>query len=216
MKKIVLSIMALLAIVLNVKAAEPTYTAKGTVGVVPSDWAEAGYSALISGIEADVEVYGSDSIVIRKWAGAEGGDLVVELGTDGNVGNTYCYYISDKGTSYKYSYPYGDYYYVYTGLNDSPYGLYFYNAAGYSSYESDETTKSGSMILSVYAAYDSKNNALSGAFAYFIAWSNSSTGIKSIAAETATESECYNLAGQRVSKDAKGLIIKNGKKYLNK
>ena len=28
--------------------------------------------------------------------------------------------------------------------------------------------------------------------------------------------DAYNLAGQRVSKDYKGIVIVNGKKYLNK
>lgn len=44
----------------------------------------------------------------------------------------------------------------------------------------------------------------------------SSTGIKSISAESAADAPAYNLAGQRVAKDAKGLVIVNGKKYMNK
>lgn len=44
----------------------------------------------------------------------------------------------------------------------------------------------------------------------------SSTGISSIAAESNTNAPTYNLAGQSVSKGAKGLVIVGGKKYLNK
>lgn len=44
------------------------------------------------------------------------------------------------------------------------------------------------------------------------------TGINSVSADKAIDSDvpAYNVAGQRVSKDAKGLIIVNGKKYVNK
>lgn len=40
------------------------------------------------------------------------------------------------------------------------------------------------------------------------------TGIKTVRNEAHTMQNYYNLAGQRVSKDAKGLIIKNGKKFI--
>lgn len=44
------------------------------------------------------------------------------------------------------------------------------------------------------------------------------TGISSVSADKAIDSDApaYNIAGQRVSKDAKGLVIVGGKKYLNK
>lgn len=43
-----------------------------------------------------------------------------------------------------------------------------------------------------------------------------STGIKDINAADSNEGVSYNLAGQRISKDAKGLHIVNGKKYINR
>lgn len=43
-----------------------------------------------------------------------------------------------------------------------------------------------------------------------------STGISDITAADDTDAPVYNLAGQRVSKDTKGLLIKNGKKFINK
>jgi hypothetical protein len=42
------------------------------------------------------------------------------------------------------------------------------------------------------------------------------TGISNIAAEKASNSAIYNLAGQKVSNDFKGLVIKNGKKFVVK
>jgi len=42
------------------------------------------------------------------------------------------------------------------------------------------------------------------------------TGISNIAAEKASNSAIYNLAGQKVSNDFKGLVIKNGKKVVVK
>ena len=42
------------------------------------------------------------------------------------------------------------------------------------------------------------------------------TGISNITATDDADAPVYNLAGQRVSKDTKGLLIKNGKKFINK
>lgn len=52
----------------------------------------------------------------------------------------------------------------------------------------------------------------------FFAFDDETTGIKGIVNGTIEEEETplYNLAGQRVSKDYKGVIVKNGKKFFNK
>ena len=43
------------------------------------------------------------------------------------------------------------------------------------------------------------------------------TGItKTLKAETAKDNATYNLAGQHLNKDSKGLVIRNGKKFINK
>lgn len=44
----------------------------------------------------------------------------------------------------------------------------------------------------------------------------SGSGISDITATDNADAPVYNLAGQRVSKDTKGLLIKNGKKFINK
>ena len=44
-----------------------------------------------------------------------------------------------------------------------------------------------------------------------------STGITNVASETSAKSGAiYNLAGQQVTKDYKGVVIQNGKKFVNK
>ena len=51
----------------------------------------------------------------------------------------------------------------------------------------------------------------------FFAFDETTTGINEIEAEAAQDNAAiYNLAGQRVSKEYKGVVIKNGKKFFNK
>lgn len=59
---------------------------------------------------------------------------------------------------------------------------------------------------------------LSGASAakYSICFGDEATGIQTIEAASAASAAMYNLAGQRVDKAYKGIVIVNGKKYLNK
>jgi hypothetical protein len=59
---------------------------------------------------------------------------------------------------------------------------------------------------------------LSGASAakYSICFDDEATGIQTIEATSAANAAMYNLAGQRVDKAYKGIVIVNGKKYLNK
>ena len=46
---------------------------------------------------------------------------------------------------------------------------------------------------------------------------DTTTGINSVDATTSLKNRhAFNIAGQRVAKDYKGLVIKNGKKYLVK
>lgn len=51
---------------------------------------------------------------------------------------------------------------------------------------------------------------------YSICFSDEATGIQTIEAASAANAAMYNLAGQRVDKAYKGIVIVNGKKYLNK
>ena len=51
---------------------------------------------------------------------------------------------------------------------------------------------------------------------YSICFGDEATGIQIIEAASAANAAMYNLAGQRVDKAYKGIVIVNGKKYLNK
>ena len=51
---------------------------------------------------------------------------------------------------------------------------------------------------------------------YSICFDDEATGIQTIEAASAANATMYNLAGQRVDKAYKGIVIVNGKKYLNK
>lgn len=60
-------------------------------------------------------------------------------------------------------------------------------------------------------------SATGGINFYAISFTPKSTGISNIAAEeTNANAPIYNLAGQQVSKDFKGVCIQNGKKFINK
>ena len=43
-----------------------------------------------------------------------------------------------------------------------------------------------------------------------------STGISNVKAAEDVNAPVYNLAGQQVSKDSKGVLIQNGRKFVNK
>lgn len=49
-----------------------------------------------------------------------------------------------------------------------------------------------------------------------IVWSDGTTGIKPVKVAESKNAPLYNLKGQRVNSDYKGLVIKNGKKYVVK
>lgn len=64
--------------------------------------------------------------------------------------------------------------------------------------------------------YVFNKNTQIGFGGYEFTATGSGTGISEIATATNEDAPVYNLAGQRVSSDTKGLLIKNGKKFINK
>lgn len=111
----------------------------------------------------------------------------------------------------------GSYYYAYTGLETpsiTDFGFY----TPYSYIWSDEgTTNSGNFLAGAYGYVGADDTTGTWGYYYF-GWGESApTGISAISADkSSVEGPAYNLAGQRVSKAAKGLVIMNGKKYFNK
>ena len=67
-------------------------------------------------------------------------------------------------------------------------------------------------------AYFTVSNGAKARTLNFVVDGDEATGIKAIANEQVTKNnvQLYNLAGQRVDAAYKGIVIKNGKKYLNK
>ena len=70
-----------------------------------------------------------------------------------------------------------------------------------------------------YSSFGSYADAGTGLLPYLYVESDTATGIADAVVDKVVENEnapVYNLAGQRVSKDTKGIVIRSGKKYLNK
>ena len=63
-----------------------------------------------------------------------------------------------------------------------------------------------------YGAYDAEK----GSMPYLYLLDEGTSGINTIKANTDVNAPVYNLAGQQVEKSYKGLVIKNGKKVINK
>lgn len=55
-----------------------------------------------------------------------------------------------------------------------------------------------------------------GANNYIYSLNGNTSGINTISAATATDGQLFNISGQAVGKSYKGIVIKNGKKYLQK
>lgn len=70
------------------------------------------------------------------------------------------------------------------------------------------------VVLGKLKKYNDDSEIDSGSKIYSI--NGSTTGIGTVAVEDNANAPVFNLAGQRVNAAAKGLVIKNGKKYLNK
>lgn len=164
MKKILLSMFALLAINLSVNAqATPSYTATASSGEY-AEWSSL-VTVMPTASNLKVEVYGSDSVIVRSWCGVEGYDICVTLDESGNAATAYPIV---NGVANPYGN--GGYWYLDTGLSDpNPWIAAAYIGTGYASVWSDETTKSGGIILSCYAYYDANYTSSAWGY-YFCGW----------------------------------------------
>lgn len=69
-------------------------------------------------------------------------------------------------------------------------------------------------VLKNYAKDDTTTPELTNS--YLVSINGTTTAINSVKTKTALDGAIYNLAGQRVSKSYKGVVIKNGRKYIVK
>lgn len=205
MKKILLTMIALMAMTFSANADEPTYTAVGnttTPYIYTYEGTEYSYSTNNASAPSlsnlSVEVYeGSNTIIVRGWWGVENYDLAVTLTSDGSMESIYPI-VNGKSNPYVS----GGYSYVDTGEDNVL--AYIYNA--YSLYQT-----SGSAAYLIFGLYYGQNWGY-----YVINWTIPNvSNINSVTARAENgNAPMYNLAGQRVSKNAKGLVIKNGKKMI--
>lgn len=73
----------------------------------------------------------------------------------------------------------------------------------------DDVVMYGTLVN--YVKDETSTPELSKGYIYSL---NGTTGINDITAEKLNNAPVYNLAGQRVGKDAKGILIQNGKKFV--
>lgn len=215
MKKLLLSLVALLTV--TFASAQTSFKAEST-GTVSAYYAAYNYQCMAPTATPTVENYCHvdttnlevDSIIIRSWCGTEGYDLAITFSTEGSVTDIYPI-VNGKALPWSYN----GYCYFDTGLSDwkiacaAPSGVYFW-----------EDGDNFMLDLRPWLYSDENFTTYSTDYwEYTLTWAKPSipTGISSVAAQTVdANAPVYNMAGQRVSANTKGLIIKNGKKYFVK
>lgn len=192
---------------------KPTFTAKGTVGEYDS-WASY-YTTPFSLEDVTVEVY-TDSMVVRGWCGVEGYDIAVTTDADGNVAHLYQIVNEEVTLSASSAYHYAN-----TGLTgDGDIATVCgYIGTNYSYAWVNEEDNGGGILMYTYHYGDTEcKNYLSSGY-YYISWDDEdTTGIGKTVVTKAVEEDgaTYNVAGQKVGKSYKGLVIKNGKKFIQR
>ena len=92
------------------------------------------------------------------------------------------------------------------------------DGASYFAFSSNNGTK-GFKLVGSGVTIPAKKGYLKvekAAGANFLSFDDETTGINTVETAAAADGKAYNMAGQRVSKAYKGLVIIGGKKYLNK
>jgi len=80
-----------------------------------------------------------------------------------------------------------------------------------------ETKTNGTITFSVSAGKEYQLYMKGSKLGFYgFKFTTEDTGINAVEATNDKESATFNLAGQRVDKGAKGILIKGGKKYINK
>lgn len=189
MRKLLLSMVALVAVALGAKAAEPTYTAVGTA-TNDSTWDASSYTCFVNGLsDVTVEVYDNDSIVFRSWAGVDGYDLVAVLGANDSISSFHTL-VNGK----VYASTADDWSLVYSGAYPDK-GWWVFNMSVYSKtyaqLSKDDTSKSGTMTVYCYGYYDSACKKYAVGY-YNISWSAAPTSSRNKMSVTrATEYEPF-------------------------
>ena len=84
-------------------------------------------------------------------------------------------------------------------------------------YTKDDYNAEGKTLENLIDATGTKNFIVKiGAGTTPYQYGTDPSGIANVVNKTVDSSASFNLAGQRVSKDYKGIVVKNGKKYIAK
>lgn len=214
MKRFLLSLLAVMAIAVSASAqAQPTFTTEKAT-VAPAEGWESYTDPFPTINDVKVEVYGLDSVIIRNWAGIEGYDICATI-QESDTTVTSVYGITDGVSK---TYLSGSYYYVVTGNSDTTYPIWAYVYTPYCYVGLGEGGESGYVTLMGY--YYNSEDMSSYVWGYYnITWGedeDDTTGITSPTLRTSAPAATYNLAGQKVCADYKGIVVMNGQKVIRK
>ena len=177
------------------------------VGKATSNWADADFTAYVCGVNNGKLVSGAEPTgCVYKFETVKAGSVTVGVQLNGNKG----FHILDADFA-----------------EVAPAS---YNLPATKDGTSQEFTQNdkGENIVAVKSNGTVTINAVAGGTYYVLAagtrlgfygfkFTAGTTGISNInASEAANEAATFNLLGQKVASNAKGLVIKNGKKFINK
>lgn len=141
----------------------------------------------------------SDSVVIKGYDGKEGNDLVLLWNDDDWTS------INGKAVAW-----------VYYDNDPTYYAGYLYATDGHMS--AGWNANGGSLWIQGYFYKNEQDNNPLWSYLYYT-WTaadiDQAVGIKAVSKET-ENAAAYNLMGQKVAADTKGLVIKNGVKTFNR
>lgn len=163
--------------------------------------------------DVPVEVYGTDSVIVRSWCGVDGYDVCVTRDSEGNVNGLYRVIdgVSVRNGS-------GYYFNAETGLTaPQPALVQAYLQPGYGTLYTNDDDNSGYLELWGYT-YDTTGFTNGVWTYYYLGWgSYEPTGINTpVTTFSDKNAPVYNLSGQKVGENYKGVVIQNGKKFIRK
>ena len=170
------------------------------------NWADADFVAYVSGKNNGKLVSGSEPTgCVYKFETKKAGTLTVAVQLNASKG----FYVFDEDLSPV------DYTYNMPDAADAESQTFTQNEKGENILE---TKSNGTITIAASASstyYVLAAGTKLGFFGFKFA-AGTPTGITNVNAAVAADAPVYNLAGQKVAASYKGIVIKNGKKFLNK
>jgi len=195
---------------------EPTmlWEKEGTYSAIPDSWGE-GWSPVFEndyikvGTPIKIQKWSNNTIVILNWFNTSNSEYDgysdVTIGHNGNTITSIGGNAQSEWSSYFYTGHPGeiDYAYVFNSGTDMNY------------YNFIETTKKNCYVYFNYCIYN--NSAWGSYMTYFVTWTDEDAASSINNIDSASENiAAYNLMGQKVAPNTKGIVIKNGVKTFNR